>query len=39
MTEQANFTYFALGKALEKQTKRIEDQGRRQTDIIMNQNN
>ena len=38
MTEQANFTYFALGKALEKQTKRIEDQGRRQTDIIMNQN-
>ena len=38
MTEQANFTYFALRKALEKQTKRIEDQGRRQTDIIMNQN-
>ena len=38
MTEQANFTYFALRKALEKQTKRIEDQGRKQTDVIMNQN-
>ena len=25
--EQANFTYFPLGKAFEQQTKKIEDQG------------
>ena len=28
--EQANFTYSHLGKALEKQTKVIEDQGEKQ---------
>ena len=28
--EQATFTYFPLGKALEKQTKTIEDQGENQ---------
>ena len=28
MTEQAKFTYSPLGKALERQTKVIEDQGR-----------
>ena len=28
--EQAKFTYFPLGKALEKQTKTIEDQGEKQ---------
>ena len=30
MIEQAKFTYFLLGKALEKQTKSIEDQGKEQ---------
>ena len=30
MTEQAKFTYSPLGKALEKQTKMIEDQGKKQ---------
>ena len=33
MIEQANFNYSHLGKALEKQTKTIEDKGRNQTDI------
>ena len=28
--EQAKFTYFPLGKALEKQTKTVEDQGEKQ---------
>ena len=28
--EQAEFTYFPLGKALEKETKIIEDQGKKQ---------
>ena len=28
--EQAKFTYSTLGKAFEKQTKRIEDQGKKQ---------
>ena len=36
--EQAKFTYSSLGKALEKQTKMIEDQGRKQIDTITNQN-
>ena len=30
MIEQAKFTYSHLGKALEKQTKTIEDQGEKQ---------
>ena len=34
MTEQ---TYFTSGKALEKQTKTIKDQGKKQIDAIMNQ--
>ena len=36
--EQANFTYSSLGKALEKQTKTIEVQGRKQIDTITNRN-
>ena len=32
--EQAKFTYSPLGKALEKQTKIIEDQGKKQTKAI-----
>ena len=32
--EQAKFTYFPLGKALEKQTKTIEDQGKKQIKSI-----
>ena len=32
--EQAKFTYSPLGKAFEKQTKTIEDQGKKQTDIL-----
>ena len=35
--EQAEFTYCALGKAFEKQTKTIEKQGRKQMDAITNQ--
>ena len=38
MIEQAKFTYSPLGKALEKQTKTIEDQERKQIDANMNQN-
>ena len=34
MIEQAKFTYFLLGKALEKQTKSIEDQGKEQVKAI-----
>ena len=30
MIEQAKFTYYSLGKALEKQTKTIENQGEKQ---------
>ena len=30
MIEQAKFTYSPLGKAFEKQTKTIEDQGKKQ---------
>ena len=32
--EQANFIYSPLGKAFEKQTKTIEEQGKKQTDAI-----
>ena len=34
--EQANFTYSPLGKALEKQTKTIKDQGEKQVKAIKN---
>ena len=30
--EQANFTYYPLGKAFEKQTKTIEEQGKKRID-------
>ena len=36
--EQAKFTYFPLGKDFEKQTKTIEEQGRKQIDAITNLN-
>ena len=32
--EQANFTYSPLGKTFEKQTKAIEDQGKKQIDAL-----
>ena len=32
--EQAKFTYSTLGKALEIQTKTIEDQGKKQVDVL-----
>ena len=32
--EQAKFTYTPLGKAFEKQTKTIEDQGKKQVDAV-----
>ena len=35
--EQARFTYFRLGKAFEKQIKRIEDQGEKQMKAIQDQ--
>ena len=34
--EQVNFTYSPLGKPFEKQTKTIEDQGKRQVDALEN---
>ena len=34
--EQARFTYSPLGKAFEKQTKIIEDQGKKQVDALKN---
>ena len=34
MIEQATFTYSPLGKAFEKQTKTIEDQGKKQIDAL-----
>ena len=37
MKEQRKFRYSPLGKALEKQTKTIEEQGKKQTDPIANQ--
>ena len=33
--EQAKFTYSPLGKAFEKQTKTIEDQGKKQIDALV----
>ena len=33
--EQAKFTYSPLGKAFEKQTKTIEDQGKKQVDVLV----
>ena len=36
MIEQAKFTYSPLGKAFEKQTKTIEDQGEKQIRPIQN---
>ena len=36
--EQAKFTYFPLVKDFEKQTKTIEEQGRKQIDAITNLN-
>ena len=36
--DQATFAYSALGKAFEKQTKTIEEQGKKQRHAIMNQN-
>ena len=36
--EQAKFTYSPLRKAFEKQTKMIEEQGRKQINAITNQN-
>ena len=32
--DQAKFTYSLLGKAFEKQTKRIKDQGKKQIEAI-----
>ena len=34
--EQAKFTYSPLGEAFEKQTKTIEDQGKKQVDALAN---
>ena len=34
--EQAKFTYSPLGKAFEKQTKTIEEQGKKQVDALAN---
>ena len=36
--EQAKFTYSPLGKAFEKQTKTIEDQGKKKLMLIINGN-
>ena len=36
--EQAKLTYSCLGKAFEKETKTVEEQGKRQIDAITNQN-
>ena len=36
--EQETFTYSPLGKTFEKQTKTIEEQGKKQIDAIRNQN-
>ena len=33
MIEQAKFNYSSLGKALEKQTKSIEDQGKKEIKV------
>ena len=34
ITEQAKYTYSPLGKAFEKQTKTIEDEGKKQIDTL-----
>ena len=34
--EQARFTYSPLGKAFEKQIKTVEDQGKKQVDVLEN---
>ena len=36
--EKAKFTCYPLEKDFEKQTKTIEEQGRKQIDVITNQN-
>ena len=36
MIEQAKFTYSPLGKAFEKQIKKIEDQRKKQVDALEN---
>ena len=38
ISELAKFTYSSLGEVLEEQIKTTEDQGRKQTDATMNQN-
>ena len=38
LIEQAKFTYSPLGKAFEKQTKTIEDQGKKQVEALANLN-
>ena len=38
VTEQAKFTYCPLGIAFEKQTKTIEEQGRKQIEAVTNKN-
>ena len=38
ITEEAEFTFFPLGKAFEKETKMIEDQRKDQIDPTTNQN-
>ena len=35
IVEEAKFTYSPLGKAFEKQTKTIEDQGKKQVDALV----
>ena len=37
MIQQGKFTYFSLGKAFEKQIKRIKDQGKKQIKAIQTQ--
>ena len=37
MAEQAKFAYSPLGKAFEKQTKTIEEQGKKEIDTKRNQ--
>ena len=37
IVEQAKFTYSPLGKTFDKQTKTIEDQGKKQTDALEEQ--
>ena len=38
ITEKAKYAYSPLGKAFQKQTETIEEQGRKQIDAITNQN-